>query len=230
MLFVRRFIPPFILLLALGAAAPAGAKVKEIGVDESLPLTAAGCPKDCFVLDQVTGYQASIGKIKNPYTVKRKGRITAFTIALGKPNKTQTASFAQRYGTTPQARISILQVPKKGRDLKLTAQSEVINLAPYLGSTPTFALERSLPITQKSIVALTIPTWAPALAVKQPRTVNWRASRASGTCNDYSQLAAQQTLNSIRTFGCLYRTARVLYSATFVPDPKPTTPPADDGK
>jgi hypothetical protein len=218
------------MLLALGAAAPAGAKVKEVGVDEALPLTAAGCPKDCFVLDQVTGYQASIGKIKNPYTVKRKGRITAFTIALGKTTKKQTASFVQRYGAMPQARISILQVPKKGRDLTLTAQSEVFDLMPYLGSTPTFALERSLPITQKSIVALTVPTWAPALTVKEPKSVNWRASRNSGTCNDYSQFAAQQTLNSVRTFGCLYRTARVLYSATFVPDPKPTTPPDDEGK
>jgi hypothetical protein len=230
MLVVRRILPPLSVLLALVAAAPADAAVKEIGVDDAAPLQAPGCPKNCQAIGQVTGYQSHIGKVANPYTVKRAGRITAFTIRLGKPTKKQTTFFTNLYGATPQARISILQVPKKGRDLRLVAQSEVFDLSPYLGSTPTFALERSLPITQKSIVALTIPTWAPALAVKQPRTVNWRASRNSGTCNDYSQFAAQQTLNSIRTYGCLYRTARVLYSATFVPDPKPTTPPADDGK
>src|SRR3954469_13276291 len=105
MLVVRRSIPPLIALLALGAAGPASAKPKEVGVDGAAALTAAGCPKNCQALDQVTGYQASIGKIKNPFTVKRKGRITTLTIALGKPNKKQTEFFTTRYGTTPQARL-----------------------------------------------------------------------------------------------------------------------------
>jgi hypothetical protein len=228
MLVVRRFIPPLIALLALAAAAPAGAKVKEIGVDDATPLQAPGCPKNCQAVGQVTGYQSQVGKAKNPYTVKRKGRITAFTIALGKPTKKQTTFFTNLYGATPQARISILAVPKKGRDLRLTAQSEVIDLAPYLGSTPTFALERSLPITQKSVVALTVPTWAPAFSVDLGRDMAWRSSRNPERCNDVQQASAQQTINSVRKYGCVYRTARLLYSATFVPDPKPTTPPAED--
>src|SRR4051812_21713152 len=82
MLVVRRFIPPLIALLALVAAAPAGARVKEVGIDEAAALQSPGCPKDCQAVGQVTGYQSSVGKAKNPYTVKRPGRITAFTIAL----------------------------------------------------------------------------------------------------------------------------------------------------
>jgi hypothetical protein len=37
------------------------------------------------------------------------------------------------------------------------------------------------------------------------------------------QRAAQQTKNSVRPYGCLYRTARLLYSVTYIPDPQPTT-------
>jgi len=217
------------MLLAFVVAAPAGARVKEVGVDEAQALQAPGCPKDnCQAIGQVTGYQSIVGKAKNPYTVKRNGRITAFTIALGKPTQKQTTFFSNLYGATPQARISILKIPKKGRDLRLTAQSEVFDLSPYLGSRPTFALERSLPVEKKSIVALTVPTWAPAFAVDLARNMQWRSSRTPGECNDVRQASAQQTINSVRNYKCSYRTARLLYSATFVPDPKPTTPPEDD--
>jgi hypothetical protein len=225
MLFVRRFIPPLIALLALVAAAPAGARIKEVGVDDAAALQDPGCPKNCQAIGQVTGYQSSVGKVKNPYTVKRTGKIVAFTIALGKPTKKQTTFFTNLYGAPPQARLSILQVPKKGRDLKLTAQSEVFDLTDYLGSTPQFALDHPLPITQKSIVALTVPTWAPAFAVDLGRTMAWRSSRNEDSCNDVRQPSAQQTIGSIRKYACIYKTARLLYSATFVPDPKPTTPP-----
>jgi hypothetical protein len=217
------------VLSALVAAAPAGARVKEVGVDGAAPLQAPGCPKACQAIGQVTGYQSSVGKAKNPYTVKRPGRITAFTIALGKPTKKQTTFFTDLYGSPPQARLSILKVPKHGRNLTLTAQSEVFDLSPYLGSTPTFALDRSLPITPKSVVAITVPTWAPAFAVDLGRTMAWRSSRNTNSCNDVRQPAAQQTINSVRKYGCFYRTARLLYSATFVPDPKPTTPPPKNG-
>jgi hypothetical protein len=230
MQFVRRTIPPIIALLALAAAAPASARVKEVGVDGAAPLQAPGCPKNCQAIGQVTGYQSSVGKSKNPYTVKRAGRITAFTIALGKPTKKQTTFFTNLYGAPPQARLSILKVPKKGRNLTLVGQSEVFDLTNYLGSTPTFALERSLPITPKSVVALTVPTWAPAFSVDLGRTMAWRSSRNENSCNDVRQPAAQQTINSVRKYKCFYRTARLLYSATFVPDPKPTTPPKTGGK
>jgi hypothetical protein len=209
--------------MALAAAAPASAapqyQVSEIGIDPGAAFQAPGCPDKCQAIGQVTGYQSRIGNKKNPYTIKRNGRITAFTIALGKPTKKQTSFFTNLYGSPPQARLSILKVPKKGRELRLTAQSEVFNLAPYLGKTPTFPLERSLDVTPKSIVAVTVPTWAPAFAVDLPRNMRWRSSRTK--CNDVQEAAAQQTINSVRKYACGYKTARLLYSATFVKDPKP---------
>jgi hypothetical protein len=225
MQIVRRSTPPLIVLLALVAAAPAAAspkyQVTEVGVDNAEKLAGPGCPDKCQAIGQVTGYQSRVGSERNPYTIKRNGRITAFTIALGKPTRKQTTFFTNLYGAPPSARLSILKVPKKGRELRLTAQSEVFNLTPYLGSKPTFALERSLDVTPKSIVALTVPTWAPAFSVDLARSMRWRSSRTK--CNDVQQPAAQQTINSVRKYACGYKTARLLYSATFVRDPKPRT-------
>ena len=39
-----------------------------------------------------------------------------------------------------------------------------------------------------------------------------------------TQRATQRTIGGTRRYECRYRNARLLYSATFVPDPKPTTP------
>jgi len=227
---VRRTIPPFIVLFALAAAVPAQStpryQVTEVGVDNAEKLQDPGCPNKCQAVGAVTGYQSRVGSKRNPYTIKRNGRITAFTIALGEPTKKQTTFFTRLYGAPPQARLSILKIPKKGRDLRLTAQSEVFNLEPYLGKTPTFALERSLDVTPKSIVALTVPTWAPAFTVDLGPGMRWRSSR--NRCNNVEEAAAQQTINSVRKYGCGYKTARLLYSATFVRDPKPAEDERDN--
>jgi hypothetical protein len=213
-------------MAALVAAGPAGATtVKEIGVDNSEPFQKAGCPLQCEAIGQVTGYQVQIGKAKNPDLVRRKGKVVAFTIALGKPNKKQLRFFTNLYGPTPKARISVLKLSHRNRQAKLTAQSGTFNLKPYLGSTPTFALKKALPVSRRSVIALTVPTWAPAFAVKLGRSYAWRSSRSSSACEDVQQQAAHQILNTIRSYGCFYRTARLLYSATFIPDPKPTTKP-----
>ena len=78
-------------------------------------------------------------------------------------------------------------------------------------------------------MALTVPTWAPAFAVGLDRDFSWFSSRhktereQNGTrCGDVSQDAAQETLKGVRRYECRYRTARLLYSVTFVPDPRPT--------
>ena len=65
------------------------------------------------------------------------------------------------------------------------------------------------------------PTWAPAFGVGLGETEAWRSSRDGRRCDDVSQTAAQQRRTSLRTYGCLYRTARLLYSVSFVPEPRP---------
>jgi hypothetical protein len=221
--FVRLFTATTAALASLALAAPAGAAIKEIGVPGGNPFPSASCPTNCQAIDQVTGYQVQIGKAKNPYLLHRKGKIVAFSIALGKPNKKQMKFFTNLFGTRPEARLSIIHLGHHNRQATLRSQSEIFDLTNYLGSTPQFALSRSLSVGPRDVVALTVPTWAPAFAVKLGTDQAWRSSRSSRACNNVQQQATHQTIGSTRSYGCFYRTARLLYSATFVPNPKPTT-------
>src|SRR3954454_3080333 len=131
---VRRIIPALAALSALAAAAPAGAAVKELGDTPAFP--SASCPTNCQAIGQVTGYQVQTGSAKNPMQVSKPGKIVAFTVALGKPNKQQTQFFNNLFGNTPQVRLSILSLGHRKRQATLTAPSEVFNLAPFFCSTP----------------------------------------------------------------------------------------------
>jgi hypothetical protein len=217
---VRRIIPVLAALFALAAAAPAGADVKELG---GSPFPPAACPTDCQAIGQVTGYQVQTGSQKNPVQITKPGKIVAFTIALGKPDKQQTQFFNNLFGNVPQARISILTLGRRHRLATLKAQSEIFKLAPYFGSTPTFALSKPIAVAPRDVVALTVPTWAPAFAVNLGADQAWRSSRSADNCNDVQQPAAQQTLKTTRSYSCFYRTARLLYSASYIPNPTPTT-------
>jgi hypothetical protein len=225
---VRRIIPALAALFALAAAAPASAEVKELGMQSPFP--PPSCPQDCQAIGQVTGYQVQIGAAKNPVQITKPGKIVAFTIALGKPDKQQTQFFDNLFGAEPQARMSILKLGHRKRRATLVAQSEVFKLAPYFGSTPTFALAKPIAVGPRNVVAITVPTWAPAFAVNLGADQAWRSSRSSENCNDVQQPAAQQTLKTTRSYSCFYRTARLLYSATYIPNPTPTTPPKTTGR
>jgi hypothetical protein len=214
---MRRLAP---LLAVLGVLAPPGAAQAspiELGVRPEPP--AASCPETCQAVGRVTGFQVNTGERRNPYRVRRRGRIVAFTIRLGKPREDQVRFFTDLFGGAPQARISVLR-PGTRRRHRLIGQSALFDLAPYLGSAPTFALERPLTMRPGYVVGLTVPTWAPAFGVGLGETESWRSSRDGERCDDVGQTAAQQRRGSLRTYGCLYRTARLLYSVTFVPDPR----------
>ena len=52
----------------------------------------------------------------------------------------------------------------------------------------------------------------------------WRASRTKDSCEppkSYNQFALS-TLHDVNVFGCTYHKERVLYTATYVPDPQQT--------
>jgi hypothetical protein len=203
-------------LLALPAAA--SARVAELGGDIE-PLTAS-CPTDCQAIGQVSGFQTQVGTRKNPYRVRSYGKVVAFTIKLGKPNAEQSQFFTRLFGGPPQAQVVILRPGDKGR-YRLTGSSPLFDIQPYFGSTPTFALPRPLTMRPGYIAGLTVPTWAPAFAVGLGNDQIWRSSRDPKACDDVRQNAAHDVRGSLRTYGCVYKTARLLYSVTYIPDPKP---------
>lgn len=217
-------IPLALLLLVAGSAL--AANVKEIGDFADSPLPEAGCPANCQAIGHVSGYQVQIGTHKNPFLITEKGRIVAFSMKLGKPDAQQTQFFTNLFGGAPEARVTILKKPKKDKkktnDLTVTQQSGLWHLQSYLGSSPTFALGKPLHVYPGAIVTITVPTWAPAFAINQGADQAWRSSRPKNDCNGTSQVA-QQTVGTTTSYDCFYRTARLLYTVTFIPDPKPTT-------
>jgi hypothetical protein len=217
---MKRLMPLVFACLSLAAAPTAGADVREVGQPEPFP--AASCPENCQAIAQVSGYNVEIGKSKNTFRINRPGRVVALTMRLGDPNADQLNYFRTTFGGTSQARVSILKPARTKQRHRLLAQSELFNLEPYFGSTPTFALRRSLPVLKGNIIAITVPTWAPAFAHGLANDNAWRSSHHDDDCTSaMPPAAAQMSLNSLRIYGCFYRTARLLYSVHFVLDPTP---------
>jgi hypothetical protein len=217
---MKRLMPLVLACLSLAAAPAAGAQVREVGQPEAFP--AASCPENCQAIAQVSGYNAEIGKSKNTFRINRPGRVVAFTMRLGQPNADQLNYFKTTFGATSQARVSILKPARTKQRHRLLQQSELFNLEPYFGSTTTFALKKSLPVLKGNIIAITVPTWAPAFAHGLSNEHAWRSSHHDDDCTSSTPPpAAQMSLNSLRIYGCFYRTARLLYSVHFVLDPTP---------
>ena len=206
--------------LLLVAAPSAGARTIEIGQPDPFP--AASCPENCQAIAQVSGYNAQIGSSKNTYRINRPGRVVSLTMRLGEPNADQLTYFRTTFGGTSQARVSILKPARTKQRHRLVAQSELFNLEPYFGTTPTFALSKSLPVAKGNVIAVTVPTWAPAFAHGLADNNAWRSAHHDDECTSATPPpAAQMSVNSLRIYGCLYKTARLLYSVDFVRDPTP---------
>jgi len=215
----RRATIAAIACLALPAAAWAG--VKEIGLTPA-PRPEASCPSNCQAIGRVTGFQVQQGSRHNPYRATRDGKVVGFSVTLGKPSDEQQRFFRRLFGRPAEARISILRPGKLKRRQRLTGQSEVFDLEPYFGSRPTFALRRPLTVKRGYVIALTVPTYAPAFAVGLGRDEAWRSSRDPARCDDVQQAAAQESRGSVVQYRCFYRTARLLYTAVVITTPKPT--------
>ena len=174
--------------------------------------------RDCTVEGKVTAYQIrrSDSPKPQPFTVPWAGKIVSWSITLSRPTKrairdggvtrpAQSPFFNELFGDPAKAGISVLRrvnQKKKGSPYwKMVRHSPVEVLNPYFGTTVRFVLEKPLNVIPKQVVALTIPTWAPALwkpaacnfnaisGVKDPgacrvaeTNYTWRGSRAVGKC------------------------------------------------
>jgi len=176
------------------------------------------CPdKPCYALGRTTGYQAKVGTNRGLYTVPKDGTLVSWTVKLSKPGVKQIDFFNKSLGGESQAAIAVLRMGTK-LHARLVAQGEVQKLEPYFGQTVEFPLQKTIPVKKGWVIGLTVPTWAPALAAGLGGDTSWRASRAKGTCDD-SQAQTAQAVNQIGRYYCLYRTARIVYSARIVSTP-----------
>jgi hypothetical protein len=206
-------------------AAPALAKnTQELGRPSGgFSFPPPDCPDNCQAVAQVTGFQVQLGDAHNPFRLRRSGFVTAFTIRLSKPNADQVSFFKTTYGDTPKVRLAIVRSLHHAHEYKLIKQTQAFAMEPYFGSTPTIALRQPFRVKKEDIIAITVPTWLPAFSHNQSTDQAWRSSHSEDECvASLPPSAAQEDEGTKKAYECFYRTARLLYSATFVGDPKPT--------
>jgi hypothetical protein len=222
------------------------------------------CPgnakKGCLTVGRMSGFQSTAGGSRNqPYEVPFDGKIVSWSIALSRPSGRETrnrvdevAFFNEYLGKPSQARISVLRRVRNSHPVQynLRRQSPIQVLNPYFGSTVEFALDHPLNVVKGQMVALTVPTWAPAFfhsasceeiapgAVRDSTRCaafqdnnSWRASRRKGRCafdsSDDDKLRAQlahsypqQKVGSRKEYGCYYVGERLLYTVTIIKKPR----------
>lgn len=213
-------------LCVLGlAATTASARIIEVGASEVTAPPSCPDPNRCFVVTRTTALQVNTAGRTYPTTVSAEGRIVAFTLQLGELTERQMRFFNRTYGGTPRVQITVLSQTERQKSKRLftaSAQSEVVRITPWLGRTVQFPLETSLPVRRGDFIALTVPTWAPVLAVDLGRDSSWRASR-TGRCGEPSMLTqqtAQMVIGNEAQYKCLYQTAKLTYTATMVTTPQ----------
>jgi hypothetical protein len=212
------------LAAVLACAAPASAKIVELGRTDAAP----ACPDSpCLAVSRTTGYQVKVADERNTFIAPEDGKIVAWSIALGKPTAEQISFFDKSLGGAASARLTVIRLGKKLMARTIT-QTPIELLQPYFGQTVQFPLSRALNIKKGDVMALTVPTWAPALTQLLTDHSSWRASRAGDKCNDTSTQTAQMTLDTQVQYRCLY-TARLTYSATLVTRPVPNPAETTDG-
>jgi hypothetical protein len=210
-----------LVVLAAGAGAATDSRATVV-LGSTATVPDPSCPElPCQAVGSVTGFQVATDQSQLPFRVPRDGRVKAWTLTLAQPTNRQRAFFNGFFGTPPQARLSILRrIPgTEPPRYNLRSQGSVRVLTPFLGQTVKFGA--SLQVEQDDIVALTIPTWAPAFAQDLSAKNAWRASREEGKCTnttDVRQGEPQQRIGVRATYGCLYSTARLLYTVTVVLD------------
>jgi hypothetical protein len=208
------------LALLVPAAAPA--TLTEVGViPATSPATVPSCPATpCLAVSRTTGFQVKVGAVHNPLSAPRSGTVVAWTIALGKPNATQIKFFNANEGGPAEAGIAVLRPQRSpGLTYKLVAQSPPVKLEPYFGKTAQFPLETTIPVKKGDVVALTVPSWAPALALGFGGDTSWRASRPRKGCTSTSSQTTDTVIGAPVQYFCLYQTARLTYSATLISTP-----------
>lgn len=203
-----------------GAGANESRAVKTVVLGQSGNMPDPACPQTCQVVASVNGFQVRTQSSNTPFRVPFNGKLTNFTLYLGKPTNRDRTALNDRFGSPPQAAITVLKKFKtaSGKDkFRLLRKSPVEGLSQELGTTARFRLDKALNVRKGNFVALAVPTWAPVFALGLNSNSNrWRASRQPGKCSSafIDQAAPQLKVDSRRFYGCTFRGSRLLYTAT----------------
>jgi hypothetical protein len=229
------------VLVGLAALLPVAASAQTVQLGQTTtPLSAPACPKktslaNCnIVLTRTTAVQVMSDSVINPMRVNQQGWIVSFTVGLSRlVAKAQERAgiikgLDSRYGGAPEIAISVLQ-PGPDNTYKLVAQSGTYTLTPFLGQLlqqpmslpPRFSSFTALPVIRGDVIGLTVPTWAPVLALDLPDSLfSYRQSRRANCNSPAASQTAQTRVGASNAYGCYYAGTRLEYGATEVLDTK----------
>ena len=206
--------------LGNGAGADQTRAIKTVVLGQSATMPDPACPDNCQVVASVNGFQTRTATSTTPFEVPFDGKVTQFRLYLGEPTGRDRTALNDRFGSPPQAAITILKkvkTPQGNEKFQLLRKSPVEGLSKELGTVATFKLNKPLTARAGNYVALAVPTWAPVFALGQSAAQNkWRASRQPGMCTAASidQSSPQLKVDTKRFYGCTFSGSRLLYTAT----------------
>jgi hypothetical protein len=226
-------------LLAAIIPASAAAQVIELGDQTSTPLVAPSCPAgvtpaNCtIVLTQVTAFSTFTDGTYLPTMVTKPGRIVAFSVGLSSlsskaSTRRQDIAFLNAtHGGDAQVQITILKQvthphnKKKRRphEYRVVGDSGIFHVVKWLGSVAQIPLIKSIAVKPGDLVALTTPTWVPALSIDMSGKFHYRQSR-NHHCDKPPSVQKAQSTGDDTTYGCTYGGTRPEYAATEVTSPK----------
>ena len=206
------------LVLGTGGNSADAAKSKATVLGGSTTMQDPLCPENCQVIPSVNGIQKLLPTGSSPYRATANGKITAWKLWLGKPGASDRKALNARFGSPPQAAVTVLKVvkTKNGTQFKLRSKSPVEGLNRELGGVATFRLDKPLRIRKGNYVALSVPTWAPAFADRlSSGQYAWRASRQPGKCGakQIDNSRSQLKVGSKRSYACNFKGSRLLFTA-----------------
>ena len=225
---IKRAVPVLLASLALALLLPAvsPATLAEVGViPATTPPTVPSCPgSPCLAVSRTTGFQLKVGKQTKLSFAPRNGSIVAWgdnyegqtNIPAGLPYAVAVAGGDSHGlavvsdGSPFLSRQPAGQVLYSGLTAYFSAQA---------GKTAQFPLDRTIQARKGDIIALTVPTWAPALALGFGKDTSWRASRERKQCSSTSAQSTHTQIGSSVQYFCLYQTARLTYGATLISTP-----------
>ena len=166
---MKRCLTPVLIVAALLALpAAASARVIELGAGSTTPAVST-CPGNpCRAIYQVTGYQGRSGNLKNPFIVGRDGYLVALhgraPEAGRQPDRLLQRPLRRSARGAAGRRCGAATSARPASTTACCGSRTSTRCEDYLGSSPTFALKQRLRVNKGNIVAITVPTWLPALA------------------------------------------------------------------
>jgi hypothetical protein len=219
----RRALSVAAVIVGIALAVPAAAyAVLTTLTSPADPTAVASCPgtptTPCTVVSRTTAEQVQVGSISAPFKIRTPGRIVGWEISLSAPTTAQIDYFDTHEGGASEAAIAVIR-QVRALDYRLQSEGPLIDLRPYFGESATFPLSTSIRVTRGDVIALTVPTWVPALDLQAGGKTAWRASRGTGHCSDVTTETAQLRVGDIVKYSCIYRTALLDFGAIEISTP-----------